>query len=345
MSSTKSITWLGDPDVSVMSEDGHMVMTHRSVLGMYSTSFRHLLSINPADREQCIIICHDIDSMYLKEMIRNAQLNFQTFIYEHEDNHSEDVEELQTKLISTVSSINVNEENKGLTDSQFKKKNVMKLIGTMPKELQIEIVKMESEHSQESESSSTKPCASSILSDGVADADRTESSIQEGKNHTSKSVQGNVTTHANKKHLGNPKTYLCDQCDFKARDSTVLKRHQRAVHEGIKLPCNFCEFKASYESSIRNHIRYVHEGVRRVQCPHCGKQFVRDRNLKEHIQSFHEGRKYKCQFCEYHATQKRNLLVHFVKIHKDMDVKIFKERMREFRYTRNQGTIINSPHE
>ena len=334
MPSTQSLSWLGDPDVSVMSEDGHMVMTHRSVLGLYSSSFRHLLSINPAEGGQCMIICHDMDSIHLKEMIRNAQLNFQRFTYEH--HHSEDVEEHHTKLI--------NEENKRLTDGQSKKKNVMKLIETMPKELQIEIVKMESEHRQESESSSTKPSASSILSDGVADADRTESSIQEGKNHTSKSVQGNVTTHANTQHLGNPKTYLCDQCDFKAGDSGVLKRHQRGVHEGIKLPCNFCEYKSSYEANIREHIRYVHKKIR-VQCPQCGKQFKREQSLRNHIKSFHEGRKYKCQFCEYHATRKPNLRVHFEKIHKDMDIEIYKERMKEFRYTRNQGTIISSPHD
>ena len=42
-----SLSWLGDPDVSVMSEDGHMVMTHRSVLGLYTSSLRHLLSIHP----------------------------------------------------------------------------------------------------------------------------------------------------------------------------------------------------------------------------------------------------------------------------------------------------------
>ena len=343
MSSIQSFSWLGDPDVSVMSEDGHVVMTHRSVLGLYSSSFRHVLSINPPDWGQCMIICQDLDANMVDEMVRNAKLNFQRFTYE--DCHSEDVQEHQTKLISTVLSTNVNEENKGLTDSQSKQKKVMKLIGTMPKELHIEIVKMESEHSRESESSSTETVAISIVSDGVADAERKESSIQEGKSHNSKSVlKGNFTTHANKKHLGNPKTYLCDQCDFKAGNSGVLKRHQRGVHEGIKLQCNFCEYKASYEANIREHIRFVHEKIK-IQCHQCGKQFKGEHSLRKHIQSFHGGRKYKCQFCEYHATWKPNLRVHFEKIHKDMDIEIYKERMKEFRYTRNQGTIIGIQHD
>ena len=54
-----STDWLGAPDVSVMSEDGHRVMTHRAVLGLYSSSFRHLLSINST--ETCKIILHDAD--------------------------------------------------------------------------------------------------------------------------------------------------------------------------------------------------------------------------------------------------------------------------------------------
>ena len=82
MTSTQTLSWLGDPDVSVMSEDGHMVMTHRSVLGLYSSSFRHLLSINPADREQCMIICQDLDANKVEEMIRKAKLNFLRFTFE-----------------------------------------------------------------------------------------------------------------------------------------------------------------------------------------------------------------------------------------------------------------------
>ena len=57
MPSTDMFSWLGDPDVSVMSEDGHRVMTHRAVLGLYSSSLRHLLSINPS--ETCMLIFHE----------------------------------------------------------------------------------------------------------------------------------------------------------------------------------------------------------------------------------------------------------------------------------------------
>ena len=101
MPSTQSLSWLGDPDVSVMSEDGHMVMTHRSVLGLYSSSFRHLLSINPADGGQCLIICQDMDANKVEEMVRNATLNFQRFTYEEHQNEYVEIEEHLRKLNST----------------------------------------------------------------------------------------------------------------------------------------------------------------------------------------------------------------------------------------------------
>ena len=82
MASTEIFSWLGDPDVSVMSEDGHRVMTHRAVLGLYSSSFRHLLSINPADGETCMIICHDMNFIQLKELVEIANLNFRKLTLE-----------------------------------------------------------------------------------------------------------------------------------------------------------------------------------------------------------------------------------------------------------------------
>ena len=101
MSSTHPLSWLGDPDVNVMSEDGHIVMTHRSVLGLYSSSFRHLLSINPPEGGQCMIICHDMDANKVEELVRNAQLNFQRLTYQIFQNEYVEIVEQLTKLKST----------------------------------------------------------------------------------------------------------------------------------------------------------------------------------------------------------------------------------------------------
>ena len=101
MSSTEKLSWLGDPDVSVMSEDGHRVMTHRAVLGLYSSSFRHLLSINPTEGETCMIIFHDMNLTQLSSLVSTATNNFQRFIFEGYPN--EDDIENQTMLNSNMS--------------------------------------------------------------------------------------------------------------------------------------------------------------------------------------------------------------------------------------------------
>ena len=41
-----------------------------------------------------------------------------------------------------------------------------------------------------------------------------------------------------------------------------------------------------------------------------------------------EGRKYKCKFCEYHATRKANLKVHFQKMHKDLHIDAYIKAMK-----------------
>ena len=110
----------------------------------------------------------------------------------------------------------------------------------------------------------------------------------------------------------------CDQCDYNPTDQTNLYKHKRAKHERIIYPCKFCEFKSNWKQTVEKHIKSVHEEIQiKVQCSQCGKLFSGKGSLSKHVQDFHEGRRYKCDFCEYHATRKSNLGIHFKKMHKD----------------------------
>ena len=135
--------------------------------------------------------------------------------------------------------------------------------------------------------------------------------------------------HTNKKHLVITDDTQCDQCDYNPRDRRNLIKHKKAVHEGLRFPCNFCEYKSTCRTGLKNHISSIHEGIKH-QCHQCGKQFSQSRILNRHIREFHEGirMKVKCEFCEYHATKRENLLVHFQKMHKDIPIEIFREKMK-----------------
>ena len=139
----------------------------------------------------------------------------------------------------------------------------------------------------------------------------------------------NLQKHINKKHLGIVEDTPCDQCDYNPRDRRNLMKHKKVAHQGLRYPCNFCEYKAVDRTCLKNHISSIHEGIKH-QCHQCGKQFAIPQSLNCHIREFHEGirMKVKCEFCEYHATKRENLRVHFQKMHKDIPIEIFREKMK-----------------
>ena len=151
--------------------------------------------------------------------------------------------------------------------------------------------------------------------------------------------------HINKKHLGIKEDTPCDQCDYNPKDQRNLLKHIKSKHEGVRYPCHLCEYKATYRQSLKDHITSIHEGFK-CQCPFCGKQLSSPHCLHMHIKHTHEGRKYKCEFCEYHATRKSNLLVHFQKMHKDINIEIFREKMNAknlLRLPRNERNLDTTP--
>ena len=51
----------------------------------------------------------------------------------------------------------------------------------------------------------------------------------------------------------------CDLCDFKASQSSDLRRHKKTVHFRIKdYECDQCDYKAQFKSSLIEHKRSKH---------------------------------------------------------------------------------------
>ena len=71
---------------------------------------------------------------------------------------------------------------------------------------------------------------------------------------------------------------------------------------------------ASDTGNLRRHIQSIHEG-KKYPCGSCSYQATQKGSLKVHIQSIHEGRKYHCSLCNYQASQRGSLNVHLVRIH------------------------------
>ena len=58
--------------------------------------------------------------------------------------------------------------------------------------------------------------------------------------------------------FGGNGTYPCEDCDYIAKYSNHLKRHQLSKHEGIRYPCKLCETKFTQASSLKRHMTKLH---------------------------------------------------------------------------------------
>lgn len=71
------------------------------------------------------------------------------------------------------------------------------------------------------------------------------------------------------------------------------------------------------------HINRVHKkiGIEKVPCRHCGKLLASDKNLKEHIEKFHNDKNFTCNSCGKILLSVRSLMTHQKKYHDEMKYK------------------------
>ena len=71
---------------------------------------------------------------------------------------------------------------------------------------------------------------------------------------TAKSYQDSV--HAN------IRKFACDRCDYRAKEASNLKKHQRVVHDklllpGVKLECQECDYVAARPDALLAHRQFI----------------------------------------------------------------------------------------
>ena len=72
---------------------------------------------------------------------------------------------------------------------------------------------------------------------------------------------------------------------------------------GPMFECEQCDYKSKTKSALIVHHNYLHNMVKH-KCLNCGSQFSSKSNLRKHVESVHEGKKYPCDVCDYLATRK-----------------------------------------
>ena len=356
MSSSELLSWLGDPDVSVMSEDGHIVMTHRSVLGLYSSSFRHLLSINPADGGQCMIICHDVDAMKLEEMVRNATLNFQRFTSEEHQDEYVDIEEHLTKLKPVSSDLlpiqSAVNETLAAKEEFEQSQDVLDSI-TRPKDFKVDDVIMINEKHNTAKTSPIKQ--NSIKWINIEEVNNLDSitrpktfkaenenminekhntekitlikenwiNIEEVNNYNDKSSEARKE-YESLDRFGQidieTKRLACKLCDKTYEGHYPrenLRKHVDSVHMEKYLSCRFCRKEFFSVITFMQHYR-LHLSKEKYRCEKCGMNPGCKTKLIRHIQTVHLNQKnFKCKLCDNTFKNKASLSGHIQSKHED----------------------------
>ncbi len=84
--------------------------------------------------------------------------------------------------------------------------------------------------------------------------------------------------------------HSCDICGAKYVTSSVLKKHHKSVHLGIKEhACTLCDYKFDSSSALRSHLLTHNEYAdKRHKCPYCDVTFSGIYHMKCHIDKIHK---------------------------------------------------------
>ena len=82
------------------------------------------------------------------------------------------------------------------------------------------------------------------------------------------------------------------------------------------MKCNECGKQFVNESNLKQHIKNIHKNNEKIKCNECGKEYANERILKTHNYTVHEKNKdFICNICEKKFTEKHTLLKHQKKQH------------------------------
>ena len=107
-------------------------------------------------------------------------------------------------------------------------------------------------------------------------------------------LANNLSAHLKNTHY--VEKQICSLCSQEFRNLYRLNAHKKTVHE--KVQCTECG-KLFGMIKIKGHIQAAHtpEDQKKFRCDTCGKGFIDNRRLSDHI-NVHTGQKpYKCKFC------------------------------------------------
>ena len=100
------------------------------------------------------------------------------------------------------------------------------------------------------------------------------------------STRHNFWRHKQKHHSLN---FKCDQCDFKTKDKSHMKRHFAFKHAGLRYNCDVCDYQSAYSKDVRRHGNIKHsDRTKTHNCTICKYKTHTAIYLKRHTKKKHQ---------------------------------------------------------
>ena len=112
------------------------------------------------------------------------------------------------------------------------------------------------------------------------------------------------------------KKYMCTDCNEICENWTLLRKHRSINHPKV-YNCKTCEKTFKNKKLWQIH-ENIHNETRKVyHCTYedCPKYYYFERNVKQHIRSYHEGKRFACSSCGDKFTTKQKLEYHELRYH------------------------------
>ncbi|CAD7012931.1 unnamed protein product [Ceratitis capitata] len=117
--------------------------------------------------------------------------------------------------------------------------------------------------------------------------------------------------------------FSCDQCDYSTKVGKRIIEHKQTdhgVHDPNIYACTICSERFSWKPTLYRHIELIHKTLpadKKFLCNECGRAYMREVHLIEHIKQRHGPRKFKCPdpLCEQSFTRTFTLRRHFITTH------------------------------
>ncbi len=118
-------------------------------------------------------------------------------------------------------------------------------------------------------------------------------------------------THTNEKPIA------CPKCDFRTNRKGALNRHMIQKHDETGSyrthTCDQCGKGFITASDLKEHI-YTHTDIKRFTCPTCGQKLKNDSCYRRHMMCVH-GEKVTCEVCGKDYSSPVGLKVHQRNVH------------------------------